>query len=243
VKLAYLPRNNPPEVTQITILPPGIGLQEIPQQPIDPGIISAGLDPATFGLPTNIQPRKVFQKGARSLQWQAEDRNGDTLSYNLFYRALADTQWHQLIIDLKNNYFTLDADALPDGKYLFRVVASDIPVNPAERAGKGELISDVVEIDNTPPQVIVPSPRTTNRKVECTFTVKDNLSVIRRAEYSVNGGNWQTVFPDDGIADATIESYTVKLELPNSGEHIIAFRCYDDDANVGGAKVTVKLGN
>src|SRR5205085_917199 len=52
VKLAYLMRNIAPEVTQITVLQPGIALQEVPQQPVDPAILSAGLDPSTFGLPT-----------------------------------------------------------------------------------------------------------------------------------------------------------------------------------------------
>src|SRR5262249_22948121 len=141
VKLAYLLRNVAPEVTQITILPPGVALQEIPQQPVDPGIVSAGLDPSTFGLPSNVQPRKVFQKGARSLQWQAEDRNGDTLSYSIYYRDESNSEWHMLVADLKNNYFTLDADALPDGKYRFRIVAGDAPSNPGDKALQGELIS------------------------------------------------------------------------------------------------------
>lgn len=241
VKVAYLQRNVAPEVNSITILQPGVALQEVPQQPVDPGIISAGLDPATFGLPTNIQPRKVFQKGARSIQWAAEDRNGDTLVYAIFYRTTAESEWHQLVTDLKNNYFTLDADALPDGKYLFRVVASDALANPGDRALKGELVSDLVEIDNAPPQVNAAQPRVSGRKVEVVFTASDNLSLLRRAEYSVNGGAWQVAFPDDGIADSRAESYTIKAELPGTGEHIVAFRIYDENANAGGNKVTVKV--
>ena len=53
-------QNVAPEITQVNVLAPGVALQEIPQQPVDPAIISAGLDPATFGLPTNVQPRKIF---------------------------------------------------------------------------------------------------------------------------------------------------------------------------------------
>jgi hypothetical protein len=242
VKIAYLPRNVAPEVTQITILPPSVGLQELPQQPIDPGIISAGLEPGTFGLPTNVQPRKVFQKGARSLQWQAEDRNGDTLTYSLFYRTVLENEWHMINGDFKNSYYTLDADSLPDGKYFFKVVASDAPSNSSDRALKGELVSDLVEIDNTPPQVTVGQPRVNGRHVEVTFSANDNLSILRRAEFSINGGPWQVIFPDDGIADSRSETYTVKTDLPTGGDYIIAFRCYDDEANAGGAKVDVKAG-
>lgn len=241
VKVAYLPRNVAPEVTKVTILQPGVALQDIPQQPIDPGIISAGLDPIGFGLPTNIQPRKVFQKGARSLQWQAEDRNSDTLIYSIFYRTTAESEWHLLLNDLKNNYYTLDADALPDGKYTFRVIASDLPSNSLNRALKGELISDVVDIDNTSPQISPSQARLNGRQVEVSFSVTDNVSILRRAEYSVDGGAWQVVFPEDGLADSRTETFVVKTEVSQPGEHIISLRCYDESANSGNSKVAFKI--
>ncbi len=243
VKVAYLPRNVAPEITKITILQPGVALQDIPQQPIDPGITSAGLDPTIFGLPINIQPRKVFQKGARSLQWQAEDRNSDTLSYSIFYRTSNESQWHSLVSDIKSNYYTIDADSLPDGKYTFRVVVSDSPSNSRDRALKGEIISDVVDLDNTPPQVSSAQIKVNGHQVEASFSVTDNLSILRRAEFSVDGGIWQVVFPEDGIADSRTESYVVKVEIPQAGEHVITLRCYDESANVGNNKATFKISN
>lgn len=241
VKIAYLPRNVAPEVTKITILQPGVALQDIPQQPIDPGIISAGLDPIGFGLPTNIQPRKVFQKGARSLQWQAEDRNSDTLIYSIYYRTTDESEWHLLLADLKNNYYTLDADSLPDGKYNFRIVASDLLSNSPNRALKGELISDVIDIDNTSPQISVSQPKINGKQVEVNFAVTDNVSILRRAEYSVNGGAWQVVFPEDGLADSRTETFVVKTEILQPGEHIISLRCYDESANSGNSKISFKI--
>lgn len=241
VKVAYLPRNVAPEVTKISILPAGVALQDIPQQPIDPGIISAGLDPTSFGLPINIQPRKVFQKGARSIQWEAQDRNSDTLIYSLYYKTTNESDWHLLATDLKNNYYTLDADSLADGKYSFRVLASDNPSNSSDRALKGELISDTIDIDNIPPQVSVSQPKITGRQVEVTFSVTDNLSILRRAEYSLDGGSWQVIFPEDGIADSRKENFVVKVELFQPGEHIITLRCYDESANSGGNKVSFKI--
>lgn len=241
VRVAYLPRNVAPEVTKISILPAGVALQDIPQQPIDPGIISAGLDPTSFGLPVSIQPRKVFQKGARSIQWEAQDRNSDSLIYSLYYKTTNEAEWHLLAADLKNNYYTLDADALADGKYSFRVVASDSPTNALDRALKGELISDIIDIDNIPPQVSVSQPKINGRQVEVTFSVADNLSILRRAEYSLDGGNWQVVFPEDGIADSRKENFVVKVEVSQPGEHIITLRCYDESANSGGNKVSFKI--
>ncbi|MBI4850703.1 MAG: hypothetical protein HY819_02635 [Acidobacteria bacterium] len=240
VKVAYLPRNVAPEVTKVTILQPGVGLQDIPQQPIDPGIISAGLDPIGFGLPTNIQPRKVFQKGARSLQWQAEDRNSDTLIYSIYYRTTLETDWHLLIGDLKSSYYTVDADSLPDGKYSFRIIASDLPSNSADRALKGELASDIIDIDNTAPQISASQPRINGRQIEISFSVTDNVSILRRAEYSIDGGAWQVVFPEDGLADSRTETFVVKTEISHPGEHVISLRCYDESANAGNNKVAFK---
>ena len=71
------------------VLPPGVALQQQIQMQTDPNIESAGLDPSLFGMVAQTPPRRLFQRGARSLQWQAEDRNGDTLEYAVYYRALA----------------------------------------------------------------------------------------------------------------------------------------------------------
>ncbi|HEY6121742.1 MAG TPA: hypothetical protein VIV66_17425, partial [Pyrinomonadaceae bacterium] len=70
VNVAYLPRNVAPEVLSITALPIGVGLQQV-AQPSDPNIESSGLDPALFGAVAQVPPRRFYQRGARSFQWQA----------------------------------------------------------------------------------------------------------------------------------------------------------------------------
>ena len=79
VSVSYLAGNIAPEVLSIQILPTNVGLLANPPVQIDPNIENSGLDPTVFGLPpvTNIPPRRVYQRGARALQWTAEDRNGD----------------------------------------------------------------------------------------------------------------------------------------------------------------------
>src|SRR5262249_31434354 len=88
VSVAYLPRNVAPEVLSITALPVGVGLQQIAQVGVDPSVESSGLDPSLFGPIAQVPPRRFYQRGARSFQWQAEDRNSDTLEYLIYYRAL-----------------------------------------------------------------------------------------------------------------------------------------------------------
>ena len=100
-------------------------------------------------------PRRLFQRGARSLQWQGEDRDADTLEYSVYYRSVNETTFRLLKEHMRENYFTVDGASLSDGRYLFRVVASDALDNPQGLALSGERTSEPVDIDNSPPTVRV----------------------------------------------------------------------------------------
>lgn len=239
--ISYLPKNISPEVTQLIVLPAGIGLQELPQQPIDPGILASGFDPSIFGLSTNLPPRKIFQTGARSLIWQAKDPDDDKLSYSIYFRTTTETAWHPLAVGLDGAYYTIDSAALPDGIYVFKLVADDSPGNPAPSNLTGEDVTEPVEIDNTPPSVVAGKPATTGQTVDVAFTAEDTTSRITRCEYSVDGGAWTAVYPEDGIADSLRESVRVRTAALVPGEHSIALRVVDASLNVGSAKVVVAI--
>ncbi len=241
LRIAYLPQNVRPTITSLEVLPQGIALQEVPQQPVDPGILSSGLDPALFGVSMAVPPRRIYQRGARSFQWAANDPNGDQLVYSLFYRNVAERQWRLLARDLTQTFYTLDTETLPDGWYVFRLVASDLPSNPPERALESERFTDPILIDNTPPVIRAAAPRFAGRRVEVAFVATDATSNIARAEVSVDGGRWQQLLPDDGIADSLEEAFTVRIELEASGEHTITVRAFDMQGNAGSHKVTVVL--
>src|SRR5438874_7816907 len=49
-----------------------------------------------FPYTTLFRSRRVYQRGARSLQWQSEDRNGDSLEYAIYYRSLSETTFRLL---------------------------------------------------------------------------------------------------------------------------------------------------
>lgn len=242
VSIAYLPRNVAPEVLSITVLPVGVGLQQAVQIQTDPNIEASGLDPSIFGPVASVPPRRLYQRGARSLQWQAEDRNGDTLEYAIYYRSLGESSFRLLKEKLRENFFTVDSAALADGRYIFRVVVSDAPENPGGQALTGERISEPVDIDNTPP-VVRPSgnPQTAAAdNVRALFEVEDATGRLKRADVSIDGGPWRAVSPDDGIADSARESYTLDLQIAGAGEHTISLRAFDSSGNVGSARVTVR---
>ncbi len=243
VNISYLARNIAPEVLSIKILPTNVGLLANPAVQIDPNIELSGLNPVDFGLPatTNIPPRKVYLRGARSLQWTAEDRNNDKLSYDVYYREVGETNFKLLRENLEDNFFTIDGAALADGRYVFKIVANDSPSNPISLALTGERVSELIDLDNTPPMIsAVGTPQIVGDKARVSFEANDAASYLNRAEYSINGGQWQAVFADDGISDSPKERYSLEISLGNSGEYTIALRVFDVNGNVGSARVVVR---
>lgn len=240
VSVAYLPRNVAPEVLSISALPIGVGLQQLAQVAVDPNVESSGLDPSLFGPVAQVPPRRFYQRGARSFQWQAEDRNNDTLEYAIYYRALNEQTFRLLKDKLRDNFYTIDGATLADGRYVIKVVASDGPDNPPGQKLTGERLSEPVDIDNTPPAVkVVGQPQATGQAVRVVFTVDDATGKIKKADASIDGAAWSPVFPDDGIADSGHETYTVDFGSLSAGEHTISLRCFDTSGNVGTLSVTV----
>jgi sugar lactone lactonase YvrE len=241
MNLAFIPRNIAPEITALQVLPANVGLLANPPVQIDPNIELSGLAPQNFGIVIAPQPpRRAFQRGARAFQWTAEDRNGDKLVYDVYFKEVSDANYKLLKENIAENFVTIDGLSLADGKYLVRVVAKDSPSNPTGQFLSGEIVSEPFDIDNTQPTVTVSgSPQITGDSARVIFVAADRGSFITRAEYSVNGGDWQAVYPDDGISDGPDERYTVSVPL-RAGEHSITLRVFDATGNIGNARAVVK---
>jgi hypothetical protein len=239
--LAYLPRNVAPEVLTISSLPIGVGLQQTAQLQVDPNVESSGLDPSLFGAVAQVPPRRIFQRGARSFQWQAEDRNGDTLEYAIYYRPLNETTFRLLRDKLRDSFYTIDGATLADGRYIIKIIASDAPDNPLGQALTGERLSEPVDIDNTPPVLrAVATPAAGSGGNRVVFEVDDATGKIRRGDFSLDGAPWTPLFPDDGIADSGHERYSVDLPVLAPGEHTVSLRAFDGSGNVGTLSVTLR---
>lgn len=239
VVVSYLPRNVAPKINTLTVLPAGVTLQALPQPQMETGAEQVEPEAGAVNIITRIPPRRLFQRGAISLQWQAEDRNGDTLEYAVFYRNAGGGDFYPLKMNLRDSYFTIEANALPDGRYVFKIVASDAPSNPASLAQTDEQETEPVEVDNTPPVVVADAPRLQGQNVEVVFRASDATSVIKRAEYQLDGSGWKAIFPLDGIADAKREEFRVTLALPDAKPHVLALRAFDANGNVGSAQVAL----
>jgi hypothetical protein len=242
VDLAFVPRNIAPEILSLSVLPTNVGLAANPPIQVDPNIQLSGLDPAVFGIPNaNVPPRRIYQRAAVSLQWTAEDRNGDKMVYDVLYKELGDAVFKTLKTDLTDNFLTVDGQSLADGRYVFKVVARDAPSNPDMLALSGERTTDPIDIDNTAPTVTASGqPQLTGDRARVTFDAADAASYLTRAEYSVNGGEWMAVYADDGLSDGPRERYTIDIPVSKAGEYAVTIRVYDVNGNAGNARVVVR---
>ncbi len=219
VTVGYLPQNNPPSVRSITAL---TTLQPA-AQPAKGGAAAtssytltvtdtgdAGPSTST-GTPTQALTRAASQQ--LILSWQADDPDGDKLVYQVDFRGEGERDWKPLRRNLHENTVTFDAEALADGRYLFRITASDRESNAGAAAREDELVSSAVVIDNTPPRITIGELR--NRQFD--FQAADATSPLKRSEYSVDGGTWIPVDPLTGILDTKEASVPSRPARPAAG--------------------------
>jgi hypothetical protein len=238
VSAAYLPRNMRPRVTSITIHPPGTVFQR--PFPTDPEI--AGFDgdlpdrraAAAPGGAPNLG-RRTYQKGLLTFVWRAEDENRDELTYDVYYRREGETAWKLLKRTILDPIMVWDTTSVPNGSYLLRVVASDAPSNAPSTALTGAMESTSFEIDNAPPQVNITSVRRDGNRLTILFDVRDEHSSVQKADYSLDGDRWQTIYPKDGIADSRLEQFELVLEGEAAARGVI-IRVADALNNVASAR-------
>jgi len=247
VLIAYLPQNNPPVVRSInvsTVASTGTSSQSKAASTAanaaytitvtDTGETAS----ASSGTPTQALGRS--QGSQLQITWQADDPDNDRLSYSLWFRGEEEQTWKLIRMNMFENSFLLDGDVFADGRYLFRVVASDRPSNPPNLARDAELVSAPVLLDNTPPVVTLSAPRRAGNHLEVDVDAADATSPLRRCEYSVNAGPWVPVEALDGVTDSPHEQFRIVLDNLRPGEQLIVVRVYDTANNAGLAKVVVR---
>jgi len=244
VSLAYLPQNNPPVIRSISV-----NLQNSAQKAASSAASSSTAaaysitvtDTGETSTPAGT-PTQTLSHGSGSqiqVSWQADDPDGDRLLYSLYFRGEDETQWKLLRANISDNSLLLDGDVLADGRYYFRVIASDQPSNAANVARTDELVSSPVLIDNTPPVITLSAPRRSNDRVEVDADVVDQTSPLRRCEYSLDAGPWTPVEAADGVTDSPREQYHIAIDRVRAGEHLLVIRAYDTANNAGLAKVVI----
>ncbi|HCA60102.1 MAG TPA: hypothetical protein DEP46_19230 [Blastocatellia bacterium] len=196
------------------------------------------MDPAIFGIPNQAPPpRRVYQKGAASFQWTAEDRNGDTLVYDVYLKEVRDRDFVKIRSGIAENFVTIDGTSLADGRYLIKVVARDSVQNSASRVLSGERLSEPFDVDNTQPRVTVTGqPTIANGRARVIFAAVDGAGYLVKAEASIDGGPWMPVAAEDGLTDGPNERFIVETAVPANGVSSIVLRVFDSAGNIGNAR-------
>ncbi|MGI8784722.1 MAG: hypothetical protein ACR2L2_13855 [Acidobacteriota bacterium] len=251
VSVSYIQQNVAPRIQSITLEVPSVAF--LPYPPVSIGGSTGGglsgarqksLPRALRSLDARLSsppPRRVFQPGVQSFTWEARDENDDELDYSLYYRAEGETAWKLLKAGLDDNHHTIEPNTLADGVYLLKVVASDASSNAFQQALTDESVSKAFVLDSSPPRVEVLSHKVTGARVEIAFKATTQVSSIYQADFSVESGKPQILFPRDGISDSRSEEYVFSTLDLKKGEHAVVLRVFDVVGNAGTAKVVVQI--
>jgi sugar lactone lactonase YvrE len=249
VLLNYLPKNVAPEVDEITVQP-GYHYQPIPHV--------TGSDSASPGQPRfDPPPPAIRDRDSIGIRWQAHDDNDDQLVYTVYYRGDNESRWLLLKSNLTDRYYSFDSSLLPDGGYTVKVIASDAPSHSPGEALYAERVSARFEVDTTAPVIesltaVLDSKPGEKRSIRVRFRASDSFSPIKRAEYSLDGGDWQFVEPVGQLSDAKTEAYDFGVNLPlaeaapppmsqtTGNDHVIVVRAYDRFDNQATAKTVIR---
>jgi hypothetical protein len=251
VTLTYLPRNQRPRLTSLTVHPPGVVFQQPygTQEPPDlAGYQSSTPAPArdqaiTAATPTATAAavgRRLFQKGFQTFQWEAADPDKDDLRYHVAVRRVGSEQWRELAKDLVGAVYAWDTSQLPDGRYVVRVVATDNRANPSATALQGEREAGPLTIDNTPPvirvtQTVPAASSARGSAPTLTFEVVDAASTLDRVDVLLGSGQWRPLFPEDGALDGLRERFSVPVA--DLGDGPVVLRATDSLANLSTLEV------
>jgi hypothetical protein len=195
------------------------------------------------------------------VRWVVHDDNDDQMVYSVYYRGDGESRWLLLKDNLTDKFYSFDASLLPDGGYTFKVVASDAPSHSPDQALTTEKESTRIEVDTTPPQIENLAAFVEGGQIHVTFRSHDSFSSIKRAEYSVDAGDWQFIEPLGQLSDSKLESYDFRALMPPKSssessvmatgtdgrgvgtgqmEHVVVVRVYDRYDNMNSAKTVIR---
>ena len=240
VTLNYLPKNVAPEIEDVSVQ---IGMR---YQPLAKSTgLSLGTDVSgSSGSHFDSPVPSTHDRDSIGVKWNAHDDNDDQLVYSVFYRGDGETRWLLLKDNLTDKAYSFDSSLLPDGGYTIKIVASDAPSHSPGEALTATKESRRFEVDTTPPRVENLTASVEATQIHVRFRAEDGFSNIKRAEFSVDAGEWKYVEPVGQLSDAKIEDYDF-LVPPDAAkdadsEHVVVVRVYDKYENMGAAKTLLK---
>lgn len=222
-----------------TSLPPGAVLRDI----------------ALYHQPQNTRPRVTELSLADAepkasdvrehasllkLRWKVENPDADQLAYELAYKREEDQAWRPLgpvEAPLTKAEYDWNTESVPDGRFVVRVEVTDAPSVAQDRVLSSTFVSPPLLVDNARPAVTGLHARLPT----ITGEASDAASPLTHIEFSVDGGPWQAVSPNDGLLDRRKEAFSFRVPHLTRGAHVVAVRAYDAANNLGVAELVVEL--
>jgi hypothetical protein len=225
VEVALRDINLAPQVEELTVEPPGVIYLAVPP-PTGPVIdrdnpdvngIFTVLDPEAGLSQNSSKGKKYYRAGFRTVSWKAKDLNDDAL---LFRLEMEREDGFVLTVreDLAADQLGVDTTAVPDGRYRFRLTASDHSTNPGDALSVTR-DSRWFVIDNSPPEITL--ARDGDR---WNVVVEDGGSAVAKVEWSRDGERWSELAPSDGILDGLRETFSLEAA---DGRHLLVVRAID----------------
>lgn len=239
VDIPFVARNAPPKIRQIEVEP--LNYRESPSSGgLERTTLPSG-SPITYSVAAVGQKRSQsslnessggaapaatlqYNKGFQTLRWNAADPNGDSLEFKVEVKPRSGGAWMTVKDKLTDRYYSIDTTALPDGEYIARITASDALANVPAAALTSSLESDPFTVDNTPPEIV----DVHKTSAGYSFTAKDALNWIAKADYSLDGGAWSALDPVHKVQDSQVQNFEVEVPAGKS----VTVRIFDDADNV-----------
>jgi hypothetical protein len=263
VLLNYLPKNVAPTLDDVSVQV-GTRYQSLPKPMGGADQGSSGSNPSQGRFEPPVP--SLHDRDSIGVKWTVHDDNEDQMVYSVYYRGDGESRWLLLKDNLTDKFYSFDASLLPDGGYTIKVVASDAPSHSPSEALSSEKESSRFEVDTTPPHIENLNAAVDGSQIRVSFGAVDSYSPIKRAEYSVDAGDWQFVEPLGQLSDSRSETYDFRVNVPSgegktkarvgaaagngadgdpvtppgSREHVVVIRVYDRFENMSSAKAITR---
>ncbi len=243
VRLYYLPKNIAPKFTHLQMVGPNLRFvtaakpNVVRNRNLPPLGAKPPAKPPVRPTKPNIVTREIGRIGAR---WAVVDPNQDKLTYRLEIRGESESEWKVLEDDFEIAYHSWDSTAFADGLYRVRVTVSDRLSNPLGQAETDTRASEPFLIDNSAPTLSNVAAERIETRLRVRLDAADTATKIRKAEYSIDGGEWTPVAPTTRLFDSGNLSFDFETADVDSSEHTVAVRVADSRGNVAAAKAVVR---
>ncbi|MDH5466358.1 MAG: WD40 repeat domain-containing protein [Candidatus Aminicenantes bacterium] len=241
LSFVYLQTNLVPKITRLTLLPAN---QVFLKPPIQEETI-LGVDEDYSAQAKDKDKEKAFlvpkeeeRKGFQTVIWDAVDENGDSLIYSILIKKEDEAEWRVLKENWEEQIYAFDTLSFPDGAYVLKVTASDLPSNPPGMQLRTEKISRPMTIDNSLPVIKSFKADRDKTKLVVSFSAEDSISSIKEVKYLIRPDEWKTIFPLDGICDSKQESFKITVILPSQFDNMITVKVTDSHGNIGVHRAT-----